>query len=180
MMWGARFGCVCCSTQSRSLASGKCLTFCHNFSWSSWDLGTLPAGTQGTSDVWLPLLSPVVRICYGVIALLFTAGTQHPCPALPVHDATPRTVPAPLGRGCPVPGSLQRLRNLPRPWEQHPRGCHRARAGWCPPAHPHGAGLGRADGLDPPHSWGFAFQGCPWLLTSLHTPKSWQASAPRC
>lgn len=135
---------------------------------------------RGTGDVWLPLLGPVLSICRGVTALPFIAGTQHPCPALPVRDATPRAVPAPLGRDCPVPGSLQRLRNLLVPREQHPRGCHRARAGWCPPAHPHGAGLGRAEGSDPPHSRGLAFQGCPWLLTSLHTPKSWQASAPRC
>lgn len=99
-MWGARFGPVCCSTRSQ---------------WNTRDIlpqlqleqrgfGNPPCpgqGHRGISDVWLPLPGPVVRICRGVPALPFIAGTQHPCSALPVPNATPRACASPLGKGLP-------------------------------------------------------------------------------
>lgn len=58
-------------------------------------LGFGISGHRGSGDVWLPLLSPVVRICHGVTAVPLTAGTQQPCPALPVHNATPQVCASP-------------------------------------------------------------------------------------
>lgn len=136
-------------------------------------------GHRGSSDVWLPLLSPVVRICRGVTSLPFFAGTQHSCPALPVHDATPEGVPAPLGRDCPMPGWLQRLRDVMVPQEQHPRFCHRA--GWAGAVqHTPWIRAGESRGVGPTPHLGLCIPGMPLTPHIPHTPKSWQASAPPC
>lgn len=107
-----------------------------------------------------------------MVSLLFPLLLAPSTPVLLCLSIMPphRCVPAPLGRDCPVPGSLQRLRRVVMPQE-----LSQSRVGWCPLADPHGSVLGRAEGFGPPHAWGFVFQGCLWPLTSLHTPKSWQA-----